>query len=152
MQASAALVEGAATQADLPDLHVKGIGRKQGGVTASEIAVQILDALTRWLLPAMLARGDGRIIQNSSVLGLVAMPFRGAYNASKFALEGLSDTLRMELAGTGVHVVLIEPGPVLSRFRANALVAFRRHVDAAGSRHADTYAHRDADADTSARG
>jgi NAD(P)-dependent dehydrogenase (short-subunit alcohol dehydrogenase family) len=96
--------------------------------------------LTRRVLPAMLARGKGRIIQNSSVLGLVAMPFRGAYNASKFALEGLSDTLRMELAGTGVHVVLIEPGPVLSRFRANALLAFRRHVDAAGSRHADTYA------------
>ena len=96
--------------------------------------------LTRRVIPAMLAAGEGRIIQNSSVLGLVAMPFRGAYNASKFALEGLSDTLRMELAGTGVHVVLIEPGPVLSRFRVNALAAFRRHVEPAGSRHEETYA------------
>jgi NAD(P)-dependent dehydrogenase (short-subunit alcohol dehydrogenase family) len=97
--------------------------------------------LTRRLIPVMLARGEGRIIQNSSVLGVVAMPFRGAYNASKFALEGLSDTLRLELKGSGVHVVIIEPGPVLSRFRVNALAAFRRHVDAGASRHAGTYAH-----------
>ena len=95
--------------------------------------------LTRLLIPAMRARGEGRIIQNSSILGLVAMPWRGAYNASKFALEGLSDTLRQELAGTGIHVVLIEPGPILSRFRANALAAFRRHVNPAASVHADTY-------------
>lgn len=95
--------------------------------------------LTRLLIPAMRARGEGRIIQNSSILGLVAMPYRGAYNASKYALEGLSDTLRQELAGTGIHVVLIEPGPILSRFRANALAAFRRHVDPASSAHAGTY-------------
>jgi len=95
--------------------------------------------LTRRLIPAMRARGDARIIQNSSILGLVAMPFRGAYNASKFALEGLTDTLRQELAGSGIHVVLIEPGPILSRFRANALAAFRRHIDADASVHADTY-------------
>jgi len=95
--------------------------------------------LTCRLIPAMRARGGGRIIQNSSILGLVAMPYRGAYNASKFALEGLTDTLRQELAGTGIHVVIIEPGPILSRFRANALAAFRRHVDARASVHADTY-------------
>lgn len=95
--------------------------------------------LTCRLIPALRARGEGRIIQNSSILGLVAMPFRGAYTASKFALEGLTDTLRQELAGTGIHVVLIEPGPILSRFRANALAAFRRHVDAEGSVHAGTY-------------
>ncbi len=95
--------------------------------------------LTCRVIPAMRARGEGRIIQNSSILGLVAMPFRGAYNASKFALEGLSDTLRQELSGTGIHVVLIEPGPILSRFRANALAAFRRHVDPAAGFHAQTY-------------
>jgi len=95
--------------------------------------------LTCRIIPAMRARGEGRIIQNSSILGLVAMPYRGAYNASKFALEGLSDTLRQELAGTGIHVVLIEPGPILSRFRANALAAFRRHVDPSVGFHAENY-------------
>ena len=87
----------------------------------------------------MLARREGRIIQNSSILGLVAMPFRGAYNASKFALEGLSDTMRQELIGTGIHVSLIEPGPVVSRFRANARAAFDRHVDPPASRFRRTY-------------
>lgn len=67
--------------------------------------------LIRQVLPAMLAVGEGRIVQNSSVLGLVAMKYRGAYNASKFALEGYTDTLRLELEGSGVHISLIEPGP-----------------------------------------
>jgi short-subunit dehydrogenase len=96
--------------------------------------------LTCRIIPAMRARGEGRIIQNSSILGLVAMPFRGAYNASKFALEGLSDTLRQELTGSGIYVSIIEPGPVLSRFRVNALAAFRRHVDPQASAHCETYA------------
>ena len=95
--------------------------------------------LTNRLLPAMIRRGSGRIVQVSSVLGLVAMPWRGAYNASKFALEGLTDTLRMELAGTGVRVILVEPGPVLTRFRANALAQFRRWIDPARSRHRALY-------------
>ncbi len=89
--------------------------------------------LTIRVLPAMRRQGHGRIIQNSSVLGLVAMPFRGAYNASKFALEGLTDTLRLELAGTGIHVVLIEPGPITSCFRANAHAAYRRNIVKEGS-------------------
>ncbi len=72
--------------------------------------------LTRRLLPAMRKNGEGRIVQNSSVLGLVALKWRGAYNASKFAIEGLSDALRLEMEGTGVHVVLIEPGPIKSKF------------------------------------
>jgi NAD(P)-dependent dehydrogenase (short-subunit alcohol dehydrogenase family) len=76
----------------------------------------------------MRAQGYGRIIQMSSVLGLVALKYRGAYNATKFALEGLSDTLRMELAGTGIEVILIEPGPILSRFRENAYAAYKRHL------------------------
>lgn len=95
--------------------------------------------LTNALLPAMIAQGEGRIIQNSSVLGFAAMPFRGAYNASKFALEGLTDTLRLELEGTGVHVSLIEPGPILSDFRKNALAALQSNIDMAHSRHRETY-------------
>jgi NAD(P)-dependent dehydrogenase (short-subunit alcohol dehydrogenase family) len=95
--------------------------------------------LTRLALPLMLAADEGRIIQNSSVLGLVAMQFRGAYNATKFALEGYTDTLRLELAGTGVHVSLLEPGPIETRFRANAREAFLRHVDPEQSRHRQAY-------------
>jgi len=87
----------------------------------------------------MRAQGEGRIIQDSSVLGFVAMPYRGAYVASKYALEGMTDALRLELAGTGIHPVLIEPGPILTRFRANSLAAFRRHVDIAGSPHRERY-------------
>lgn len=95
--------------------------------------------LTRRVIPLMRARGGGRIIQNSSVLGLVALPLRGAYVASKFALEGLTDTLRLELAGSGIHVILIEPGPIESRFRDNARLAFARYVDPTGSPHAEAY-------------
>ena len=96
--------------------------------------------LTRRLIPAMRRAGEGRIVQNSSVLGLVAMKFRGAYNASKFAVEGLTDTLRLELHGSGIFVSLIEPGPVESRFRENAHAAFRANIDAEASVHRDTYA------------
>jgi short-subunit dehydrogenase len=78
-----------------------------------------LHQLTQLLLPAMLAQGEGRIIQTSSVLGLVSTPKRGAYAASKYAVEAWSDALRMELHGTGVHVSLIEPGPLSSRFSQN---------------------------------
>jgi len=95
--------------------------------------------LTRSVLPAMRAAGEGRIIVNSSVLGLIALPFRGAYCASKFALEGLTDTLRQELRGSGVHVSLVEPGPVTSLFRENSLRAFRQHIDVDASPHRETY-------------
>lgn len=77
--------------------------------------------LTQRLLPDMIAQGEGRIVQCSSVLGIVAAPYRGAYNASKFALEGLSETLRLELAPTGVKVASIRPGPIRSRFTERAL-------------------------------
>lgn len=87
----------------------------------------------------MRRQGHGRLIYNSSVLGLVALPYRGAYIASKFALEGLVDTLRLELHGSGLHVSLIEPGPILSRFRANAFEHYRRHIDAEHSTHRDSY-------------
>ncbi len=95
--------------------------------------------LTTRVLKVMLAQGYGRIITNSSVLGLVAAPFRGAYNASKFAIEGLTDTLRLELSDTPIHVSLIEPGPIVSRFRANALVALQDNIDMESSRHKKGY-------------
>jgi len=96
-------------------------------------------SLTRRVLPIMRQQGYGRIIQNSSVLGFIALPFRGPYNASKFALEGLSDTLRLELAGTGIFVSLIEPGPIRSRFRDNALLNFEKNIDAKNSVHREKY-------------
>ena len=96
--------------------------------------------LTCAVLPAMRRQGHGRIVHNSSVLGLIALRFRGAYTASKFALEGLTDALRHELAGSGIHVSLIEPGPITSRFRENAYAAFRRNIDAETSPFRETYA------------
>ncbi|CZF84630.1 MULTISPECIES: SDR family oxidoreductase [Grimontia] len=90
--------------------------------------------LTQAVIPMMMANGKGRIVQNSSVLGFVALKFRGAYNASKFAVEGWTDTLRLELAGTPVKISLIEPGPIETRFRANALEAFYRFIDIESSR------------------
>lgn len=96
--------------------------------------------LTNQVLPVMRQQGGGRILYNSSVLGLVALPYRGAYVASKFALEGLADTLRLELAGTGIHICLIEPGPILSRFRDNAHVAYLRHIRPETSPHREKYA------------
>lgn len=95
--------------------------------------------LTNLALPIMLQQGYGRIIQNSSVLGIAAMPLRGAYNASKYAIEGISDTLRLELAGTGVYISLIEPGPIHSQFRKNALTALLKHIDINKSRHHTIY-------------
>ena len=95
--------------------------------------------LTNQVLPAMRRQGRGWILYNSSVLGLVALPYRGAYVASKFALEGLADTLRLELAGTGIHICLIEPGPILSRFRDNAHAAYLRHIRPETSPHREKY-------------
>ena len=95
--------------------------------------------LTNHIIPIMRNQGYGRIIQNSSVLGLIALPYRGAYNASKFALEGISDTLRLELANTGITVSLIEPGPIKSQFRKNAFIAYQQHIDSAKSAHHDIY-------------
>jgi NAD(P)-dependent dehydrogenase (short-subunit alcohol dehydrogenase family) len=95
--------------------------------------------LTNRVLPVMRRQGYGRVIQNSSVLGLVAMPYRGAYNASKFALEGLTDTLRLELTGTNIHVSIIEPGPITSRFRENAFAAYLRNIHKANSPHREKY-------------
>lgn len=95
--------------------------------------------LTTLLLPELLEQEDARIVQNSSILGFISLPMRGAYNASKHALEALSDTMRMELAETNVKVSIIEPGPILTKFRANALLALEQNVDFSSSRHQTRY-------------
>jgi len=97
--------------------------------------------LTNSVLPLMRRQGHGRIVMISSILGCVAMRWRGAYNASKFALEGITDTLRLELRSTNIKVSLICPGPVQSRFRDNALANFDEYVDMASSPHRESYAH-----------
>jgi len=98
-----------------------------------------LQELTNLILPSMREHNSGRIIQNSSVLGLICLPYRGAYNASKFALEGLTDTLRMELRQTNIRISLIEPGPITSRFRANAFAAYQRNINKESSAHKEIY-------------
>lgn len=96
-------------------------------------------SLTRRIIPAMRAAGHGRIVQNSSVLGLIAMRMRGAYVATKFAVEGYTDTLRIELQPAGIHVCAIEPGPIESKFGENAIRAIHRHLDMENSVHRDHY-------------
>jgi len=95
--------------------------------------------LTRACLKLMRANGSGRIVNNSSVLGLTAMKWRGAYCASKFAIEALSDTMRLELNGTGIHVSLIEPGPIATRFIEHALEHFDRNIDQDSSHYKQVY-------------
>ncbi|MBV2122927.1 MAG: SDR family oxidoreductase [Candidatus Thiodiazotropha sp. (ex Ctena orbiculata)] len=91
--------------------------------------------LTRRVIPVMRAQGTGRIIQNSSILGFMTLPYRGAYVASKYALEGLTDTMRLELAESGIKISLIEPGPIESRFRDNALTMWQKNIDPESSPH-----------------
>ena len=100
--------------------------------------------LTNRVVPVMRAQergpwGRGRIVHCSSILGLVPMRWRGAYNASKFALEGLMLTQRQELAGAGIHVSMIEPGPVRTRIALNALPHAERHIDVEASPHREAY-------------
>ncbi|MCB1451564.1 MAG: SDR family oxidoreductase [Nitratireductor sp.] len=97
--------------------------------------------LIRLLLPVMRKQGHGRIVHCSSILGIVPYRWRGAYNASKHALEGLFLTQRLELMGTGIHVSLIEPGPITSRFGDNALAKARANIDVENSVHRETYRH-----------
>lgn len=95
--------------------------------------------LTNLMVPIMRRQGGGKIIYNSSILGFAAMPYRGAYNASKFAIEGFADTLRLELKSDNIHVSLIEPGPIISRFRANAYAQFKQWITVEGSAHQENY-------------
>ena len=91
------------------------------------------------LLPAMKAQGRGHIINNSSVLGLCAVPYRGAYCSTKFAMEALTDALRMENRDSPIRITLIEPGPIPSRIRINSRVHFERWIDWTGSSQKQTY-------------
>jgi NAD(P)-dependent dehydrogenase (short-subunit alcohol dehydrogenase family) len=95
--------------------------------------------LTRAIIPVMRRQGHGRIVQCSSILGLVPYRWRGAYTASKFALEGLTITMAMELKGSGIKVSLIEPGPIRSNFTANALRHVERNIDLVNSVHRVEY-------------
>lgn len=95
--------------------------------------------LTRRVLPVMRAQGAGRIVMCSSALGLVGMPFRAAYTASKMALEGYTDVLRQEVEPLGLRVVLIEPGPITSTFKSNAGAKFAQWVDWENSAQRDRY-------------
>jgi len=95
--------------------------------------------LTRRVIPVMRKQGHGRIVQCSSVLGIMAMPWRGSYNSTKFALEGLTDTLRLEMRGTGIHVSMIEPGPIGTAFRLNARKQFDKWIDWEASARAEQY-------------
>ena len=95
--------------------------------------------LTRLVTPVMIAQGHGRIIQNSSVLGFAGLKMRGAYNATKFALEGLTDTMRIELAGTGVDLVLVEPGPIRTKIRENSYIQFKKWITWKGTRQERMY-------------
>lgn len=96
------------------------------------------DLITQ-ILPHMRAQGHGRILQNSSILGFTAMRYRGAYNATKFAIEGITDTMRMELRGSGVQMILIEPGPIRTKIRENANQNFKKWITVKGSAHEAFY-------------
>lgn len=95
--------------------------------------------LTCQVLPIMRKHGEGRIIQISSILGFICLNYRGAYNATKYALTALSETLRLELRNTDIHVCLVEPGPIVSKFRDNAYQHFKKNIDAPNSAHSDYY-------------
>lgn len=97
--------------------------------------------LTNLIIPVMRHQGHGRIIFTSSILGLVSLPYRGAYNASKYALEGFADTLRLELADSPLKVSTIEPGPIQSNFRATSLKAYQENIQAEQSHFHGTYKH-----------
>ncbi len=98
-----------------------------------------LHECTRQILPIMRKQGYGKIIQHSSVLGLISLAGRGAYNASKYAIEGLTDTLRLELAGTNIYAVLLNTGPITSHFRKTAIAKLEENVDIEHSRFRQRY-------------
>lgn len=95
--------------------------------------------LTRQLIQVFRKQGHGRILMNSSVLGFAALPWRGAYNSTKFAMEGWADTLRVEMIGTGVHVILIQPGPITSDLRQKSQGPFEKWLSPEKSARADDY-------------
>jgi len=103
---------------------------------------------TRQILPIMREQGYGKIIQHSSVLGIISLVGRGAYNASKYAIEGLTDTLRLELKGTNIYPILLNTGPITSNFRKNAMQKLRENIDIKNSHFKERY-HKSLSADKS---
>ena len=99
-----------------------------------------LHECTRQVIPIMRKQGYGKIIQHSSVLGLISLFGRGAYNASKYAIEGLTDTLRLELKDTDISVSLLNTGPITSHFRKTAMKKLQENVDTQNSVHTKMYA------------
>lgn len=116
-----------------------------------EVNVIATHELTRRIVPAMRKQGHGRIVMCSSVLGLVSGPYRGPYCASKFALEAISDALRLELAPAGIHVSIIEPGPIQSSFMATAVATLKANIDIKASAHRAYYERRIADMESGER-
>lgn len=98
-----------------------------------------LHEVTRQVMKIFRAQGYGKIIQHSSVLGIISLKFRGAYNASKYAIEGLNDTLRQEVLGSQIYISTINTGPVTSKFRENALKKFNKNIKIEGSFFEQTY-------------
>ncbi len=99
-----------------------------------------LHECTRQIIPIMREQGYGKIIQHSSVLGIISLFARGSYNASKYAIEGLTDTLRLELKGTNIYPVLLNTGPITSDFRKNAVIKLKKNVDMENSVFKELYA------------
>ncbi|CZE51376.1 SDR family NAD(P)-dependent oxidoreductase [Campylobacter geochelonis] len=142
-------VEWVKTQTDKIDFLFNNAGYAQPGAV-EDLTMSLLRQqfdtnlfgaifLTNQILKLMREQGSGRVIFNSSILGFVAMSYRGSYNASKFAMEGLVDTLRLELYNTNIKVALIQPGPITSDFRKNALAKFRENIDINSSFHKEIY-------------
>ncbi len=104
-----------------------------------EVNVFGLQQLTRAFLPGMIERGAGRVAMVSSVLGNVSLPFLGAYCSSKFALEALSDSLRVEMYGTGVAVSVVQPGPIITAFRHHTMDKVDANADLQASRFSAFY-------------
>ncbi|MBS0240539.1 MAG: SDR family NAD(P)-dependent oxidoreductase [Proteobacteria bacterium] len=117
-----------------------------------EVNVVAASELTRQIVPAMRREGRGRIIMCSSVLGRVSGPYRGAYCASKYALEALSDSFRLELRPAGIHVSLLEPGPIESHFLATTVSTFTSEIDVERSPHREAYERRLAKMQTDQKG
>ena len=133
------------------DVLINNAGYGQAGalediphdVLCAQFATNVfgLMALSRCAIPIMRQQNQGRIINISSILGFISMPFRGAYNASKYAVEGLSDTLRLELKPSGIDVITIEPGPISSEFRNNAIDQSLKKTDTENSHFHKQYLH-----------
>ena len=96
-------------------------------------------SLTKEIIPHMKVNGSGRIIQNSSILGFMALKYRGAYTATKYAIEAMSDTLRLEIKNDNIKVIIIQPGPITTKFRENSYIRFKESIDWRGSDYKSLY-------------